>query len=907
MNFDNKLVVAKGRNITFDISSVEFESGKCRITFKNGMVYDYNRDNVVILSDYKPMDVSMYSVIHNGRALFDIVSIKEFAYFNQVIWRIGFGNGKICDYHTSELEIHKSVLDDETSADCLHYLNRVAELNDLTDEDGNRILLAQYEKINNVYGNNVLAYYLNPDNSKVEHDKPVITEDKSVIPIFPFGCNGSQYKAVVNALSNNVSVIEGPPGTGKTQTILNIISNLVVNDKTVQVVSNNNAATDNILEKMSSEKYAIDFIAARLGSRANRELFLSNQSEEYPDLQEWEYKGDLNLTDAIGNISEELNLLYKKQQELVKKREELSELETELKHFMIYCKANKYDVTDVTVKSHSDSVKVIRLLQKTEDKTTLSLADRLYCLFFCGLGNLKLYRGSVDYFQAVLKYAFYVSKAGQIEKQISKYENELEGNKINEKEESLKKYSLLYLKDYLFKKYKGKENRITFYDMAIFKRPLEFLKEYPVILGTTFSALNSVSTLFDYVIIDESSQADISTGALALCSAKNAVAVGDSCQLPFVLSDEKKKLAEQIFENYTLNDGYDFSKHSFLDSVKIVFPHAPVTNLQEHYRCNPKIIGFCNQKFYGGNLFVMTENNNDSPLAAIKTAPGNHARGKYNQRQIDVIVKEVLPKLDYAACDIGIIAPYNDQIDKLIEAVDNKEIKISTVHKFQGREKKVIIFCTVDNEIREFVDDPKLLNVAISRAEEKFILVIGSDSITDGNIADLVSYIEYNNLEVNESKVYSVFDMLYKANTEERNRYLSKHKKVSEYDSENLMYGALEDILKDKKELEVACHVPLGMLIRDCSILTERELNYVNNSLTHVDFLIYSKITKKPVLIIEVDGYRFHKEGTKQSERDKIKDSVLAKYELPFIRVSTIGSEEMERISEMLTQKTANI
>ena len=45
--------------------------------------------------------------------------------------------------------------------------------------------------------------------------------------IFPFRFNLSQKKALENALTHSVSVIEGPPGTGKTQTILNIIANLI--------------------------------------------------------------------------------------------------------------------------------------------------------------------------------------------------------------------------------------------------------------------------------------------------------------------------------------------------------------------------------------------------------------------------------------------------------------------------------------------------------------------------------------------------------------------------------------------------------------------------------------------------------------------------------------------------------
>lgn len=49
--------------------------------------------------------------------------------------------------------------------------------------------------------------------------------------IFPFGVNESQLEAVENAFSSQISIIEGPPGTGKTQTILNIIANILANKK----------------------------------------------------------------------------------------------------------------------------------------------------------------------------------------------------------------------------------------------------------------------------------------------------------------------------------------------------------------------------------------------------------------------------------------------------------------------------------------------------------------------------------------------------------------------------------------------------------------------------------------------------------------------------------------------------
>ena len=89
----------------------------------------------------------------------------------------------------------------------------------------------------------------------------------------------------------------------------------------------------------------------------------------------------------------------------------------------------------------------------------------------------------------------------------------------------------------------------------------------------------------------------MATGALALSCAKNAVIVGDSKQLPNVVTEDVAKRTDIIFDNHNINEAYRFSKNSFLESICNLISDVPQTLLREHYRCHPKIIGFCNQKF----------------------------------------------------------------------------------------------------------------------------------------------------------------------------------------------------------------------------------------------------------------------------------------------------------------------
>ena len=71
------------------------------------------------------------------------------------------------------------------------------------------------------------------------------------------------------------------------------------------------------------------------------------------------------------------------------------------------------------------------------------------------------------------------------------------------------------------------------------------------------------------------------------------------------------------------------------------------------------------------------------------------------------------------------------------------------------------------------------------------------------------------------------------------------------------MYSLIQEIIADNKysSLDVVCHFPLNMLIKNPQLLNDRECRYAMNPATHLDFLIYNRISKKPVLAIEVDGY----------------------------------------------------
>lgn len=548
----------------------------------------------------------------------------------------------------------------------------------------------------------------------------------------------------------------------------NIIANLLVQGKTVQIVSNNNSATENVLEKLSSPKYSLDFLIAALGKGENKQKFIADQTGTYPDLSNWRKDPEeiIRLREQIDVRAHELSSCFSKQERLACAKQELSALETETRYFEQYCHATALVRPSQSPRKDLESSKILRILHECEEfcenEKALSFWHKVKTVLLYGICDWKFYKNDASTIITFLQSLFYLTRHKELSEEIASLEAHLLGINAKVKMEELTHWSMDHLRAILYGRYGSKASREIFTEESLRKTPGHVLKEYPIALSTTFSSKSSLKDVtYDYIITDEASQVDIATGALALSCAKNAVIVGVLKQLPNVIPNHMRHKSEAVFSKYQLPDGYSFADNSFLKSVCSVIPDVPQTLLREHYRCHPKIIGFCNQKFYHNQLIIMTDNKGEpDALSVYRTNIGNHKRGHINQRQIDVTVQEVLPNLSQIDTqEIGIIAPYRDQV-KAFSNVVPKGIEYDTVHKFQGREKDTIILTTVDDEVSDFSDDPYLLNVAIFRAKKKLCLVAsGNEQPKDSNIQDLISYIQYNNFEVIGSSLYSVLNV----------------------------------------------------------------------------------------------------------------------------------------------------
>lgn len=737
----------------------------------------------------------------------------------------------------------------------------------------------------------------------------ILLRDEITDYIYPFGINETQMKAVKKAFQSQLSIIEGPPGTGKTQTILNIIANIIVNGKNCAIVSNNNEAVINVYDKL--KEWNLDFLIAKLGKKDNRKKFFKNFSYKIPFLELAKISMDdikilTNKTETYLSSKNRLALIQSEIQEIEIEKQYLDEWHRQHPELEInYIK--KYKI------SYTKYIELSAYLRSIQG-TTLSFRDKWNLISQYKVFKTRFLKNveNRENFIFSLQYTFYEEMLKEKKEEKQALEHILSEINFEENLKKLTESSMAYLRNYIY--YHMPDDMPDFTYESYKKTFNSFLSYFPVIGSSTHSLVNSIAQgcLMDYVIIDEASQQDLVPGILCFGCAKNVIIVGDRKQLPHI------PVASQIVAP---NELYDCTKFSLLDSVSEVFgDRIPRTLLKEHYRCHPKIIQFCNKQFYNGELIPMKPDNGENALSLIVTAAGNHMRNYSNQREIE----SILAVDGVWACfseneiqegeTVGFIAPYNKQVELAHEMMPCKIIE-KTIHKFQGRDCNKIYFSTVLDKKRickqqiDFVDNAALVNVAVSRAKDKFTLVTGKDVFMKNNkyIAALIRYIKYYGGEgdVIDSPVISAFDLLYSEYDKSLERLAKKlNPKDSKYKSEQIIAAVLRDILSNNEFKTIGFHMQiyLKQLVSYENILfTEQEKNYIKNRAS-CDFVLYYKVGKTPFAVIEVDG-QCH-EYVEQKRRDMLKNNILEKAQLKLLRIKTVTGNVEDTIIKFIRDNT---
>lgn len=256
--------------------------------------------------------------------------------------------------------------------------------------------------------------------------------------------------------------------------------------------------------------------------------------------------------------------------------------------------------------------------------------------------------------------------------------------------------------------------------------------------------------LFDLLIIDEASQCDIASVVPLLYRAKRVMVVGDRQQLRFV-SGLSSAMNHKLRARYHLTDGdtidrYDYSVNSFFDLANgsaAADLNARVL-LKDHYRCHRNIADYFNRTFYGGALYVNTDENklkkNGTMVPGIcwtqvpaDAKPSDMGGGAISVGQIEAICAE-LKRLELTKYPgtVGVVTPFRRQADRIRDAVNAQfasqppahwNFQCDTADGFQGGERDVILFSLVGGPDMPpscswfYEQDPNRFNVAVSRAK----------------------------------------------------------------------------------------------------------------------------------------------------------------------------------------------
>jgi very-short-patch-repair endonuclease len=260
--------------------------------------------------------------------------------------------------------------------------------------------------------------------------------------------------------------------------------------------------------------------------------------------------------------------------------------------------------------------------------------------------------------------------------------------------------------------------------------------------------------LFDLLVVDEASQCGIAAILPLAYRAKRLVIVGDPNQLtPVVTLSEAtvKAVASSLHvdEQAMVDQRLSYRK----DSAFTAFESRAVGStylLNEHYRCHPRIANFFNRNFYGGKLRVLSDIAcADGEVCGLQLIPvrgrtelGPHGSAR-NRAEADAVVSWVLGHLNDSAT-IGVVTPFAPQaadIERRLRrelgetAWSARSIAVGTAHRLQGDQRDIVVFSAVlatdaqPGTVRWVEEQRNLINVAVSRAKRTLVVIADPDAL----------------------------------------------------------------------------------------------------------------------------------------------------------------------------------
>jgi hypothetical protein len=268
--------------------------------------------------------------------------------------------------------------------------------------------------------------------------------------------------------------------------------------------------------------------------------------------------------------------------------------------------------------------------------------------------------------------------------------------------------------------------------------------------------LPAVAGYFDVVILDEASCIDQTLAAPALLRARRAVVVGDPRQLrhvSFVSDDhvDETRRRHGVDAAPLLAARLDVRRNSAFDVAAGV---SPVLTLDEHFRSDPHLFEFVAERIYDGAVRVATQAPSTvrRDCVHVRRITGERDRHGVVRAEVDWVMDHLTRLRTAGVRSVGVIAPFRAQADALEAAALDRftvndlralDLRVGTVHAFQGNERDHVVASigiddTDDAAAWRFLADPGLFAVFATRARTDLTLILSAEP-PPGLLADYLA------------------------------------------------------------------------------------------------------------------------------------------------------------------------